>query len=94
MNSRDDRGEWGSLGFVRGETPLLSRGESWHILHSVSVSEHIGTVGADLLLGKSGGYAVGVQLARNALENLGGEGYVVKQVWKQGIMEDTYYYAK
>ena len=53
-----------------------------------------GIAGADLLLGKSGGYAVGVQLVRKALESLVREGQVVEQVKKQGIVEDTYYYAK
>ena len=58
------------------------------------VANYTGTAGAGLLLGKSSGYAVGVQLVRNALENLVGEGHVVKQVRKEGIVEDTYYYAK
>ena len=58
------------------------------------VANFTGTAGAGLLLGKSSGYAVGVQLVRNALENLVGEGHVVKQVRKEGIVKDTYYYAK
>jgi hypothetical protein len=58
------------------------------------VANFTGTAGAGLLLGKSSGYAVGVQLVLNALENLVCEGHVVKQVRKEGIVEDTYYYAK
>ena len=58
------------------------------------VANYTGTAGAGLLLGKSSGYAIGVQLVRNALENLVGEGHVVKQVRKESIVEDTYYYAK
>jgi hypothetical protein len=54
------------------------------------VANFTGTAGAGLLLGKSSGYAVGVQLVRNALENLVGEGHVVKQVRKEGIVEDTH----
>jgi hypothetical protein len=57
------------------------------------IANYIGTPGAGLLQGKSSGFAVGVQLVRNALENLVGEGYAAKQVKKQGIIEDTYYYA-
>lgn len=58
------------------------------------VANYTGTAGAGLLLGKSSGYAVGVQLVRNALENLVDSGYVVKQVSGEGIVKDTYYSAK
>ena len=55
------------------------------------LTNYAGTAGAGLLLIKSSGYAVGVHLVRNALENLVGEGYAVKQIRKQGMLEDTYY---
>ena len=58
------------------------------------VANYNGTDGAGLLLGKSSGIAVGVQLVRKALESLVREGQVVEQVKKQGIVEDTCYYTK
>ncbi len=58
------------------------------------VANFTGTAGAGLLLGKAGGLAVGVQMVRNALENLVNEGLVIKQVMKEGTLEDTYYSAR
>jgi hypothetical protein len=68
-----------------------NRGTSFTVFQIANFS---GTAGAGLLLGKAGGYAIGVQMVRNALENLVNEGHVVKQVMKQGVVEDTFYNAK
>jgi hypothetical protein len=68
-----------------------NRGASFTVFQ---VANYVGTAGAGLLLGKAGGYAVGVQMVRNALENLVSEGYVVKQLRRQGAVDDAYFSAK
>jgi hypothetical protein len=67
-----------------------NRGTSYTAFQVANYTE---TAGAGLIQGKSSGFATSVQLVRNALENLVGEGYVAKKVRKPGIIEDIYYYA-
>jgi Fe2+ or Zn2+ uptake regulation protein len=63
------------------------------------VANAMGTAGAGVLLAdtykatKFEGYAVGIQLVRNALERLVNQGYVDKQV-EGGLLKETLYRAR
>jgi Fe2+ or Zn2+ uptake regulation protein len=63
------------------------------------IANAMGTAGAGVLLAdtykatKFEGYAVGIQLVRNALERLVNQGYVDKQV-EGGLLKETLYRAR
>ena len=68
-----------------------NRGTSFTVYQ---IANFTGSAAAGLLLAEASGYSIGIQLVRNALENLVAKGSITKQVVKQGLVEDTYYSAK
>lgn len=91
MNSKDsvdlmDSYEWRILTRLRG-----NRGTAFTIYqianHDVGTSSRLSTE-------RPRCNSESDQLVRKALNNLVTEGYVVKRVKRQGILRDTYYFAR